>query len=122
MSFDGIGWHDWLRGVDGAQNLVEHAFRLCKEMGFPTGAEMCIHGRNKHVLRQTVKHLGELGCGSLKTVPVSDIGAWHENGYGEAISIPDLFRLYLDYIPYYYEDGMPLRLFWSGLWQQRRQR
>lgn len=115
MSYDAPGWHDWLRGVDGAEEAVDRAFRLCREHGFPTGAEMCIHSHNRHLLRETVNHLGDLGCRSLKTNPVGDVGEWRKNGYGKAISIEELFELYLEYIPYYYEDGMPLSLMLGGL-------
>ena len=66
MSYDGVdGWHDWLRGIPNAGKIVEEAFLRCREKGFTTGAEMCIHQGNKHLLRQTVKRLGELGCRSL---------------------------------------------------------
>ena len=37
-----------------------------------------------------------------------------ENGYGESISLPELYQLYYDYIPKYYEDGMPLALMLGG--------
>lgn len=115
MSYDGVdGWHDWLRGIPNAGKIVEEAFLRCKEKGFPTGAEMCIHQGNKHLLRQTVKRLGELGCGSLKTTPISNVGAWKDGGYGESISLAELYSLYLDYIPHYYEDGMPLSLQLGG--------
>ena len=114
MSYDAPGWHDWLRGVDGAEEAVERAFRLCREAGFPTGAEMCIHAHNKHLLRETVLRLAELGCWSLKTNPVADAGAWREGGYGESVPLDELFRLYLDYIPAYYEDGMPLSIMLGG--------
>ena len=44
MSFDGPkGCHDWLRAVDGAYESVCHAFELCRERGFPTGAELVLH-------------------------------------------------------------------------------
>lgn len=75
---------------------------------------MCIHGGNKHLLRETIKKLSELGCRSLKTNPIADVGAWKEGGYGETISMDELFKLYLDYIPCYYEDGMPLSLQLGG--------
>ena len=51
MSYDGLGWHGWLRGIPGAEEAVDRAFRLYREMGFPTGAEVCIHAGNKHLLR-----------------------------------------------------------------------
>ena len=115
MSYDGVdGWHDWLRGIPDAGKIVEDAFLRCREKGFPTGAEMCIHQGNKHLLRETVKRLAELGCGSLKTNPISNVGAWKDGGYGESISLEELYRVYLDYIPHYYEDGMPLSLQLGG--------
>ena len=115
MSYDGVdGWHDWLRGIDGAGRIAEEAFLRCKEKGFPTGAEMCIHGGNKHLLRETVNRLASLGCRSLKTNPISDVGAWKEGGYGPSISMEELYQLYFDYIPHYYEDGMPLHLQLGG--------
>ena len=114
MSYDGAGWHDWLRGVDGAEEIVDRAFAFCHERGFPTGAEMCLHEGNKHTLRESLKHLGELGVRSVKTNPVSDVGAWREGGYGESISMQDTYQLYLDYIPHYYEDGMPMDVMLGG--------
>lgn len=114
MSYDAPGWHDWLRGVSGAEEAVNRAFSLCREVGFPTGAEMCIHGKNKHLLRETVNHLASLGCRALKTNPVGDVGEWKKNGYGKTISMEELYELYLDYIPHYYEDGMPLTIQLGG--------
>lgn len=43
MSFDGVGQHDWIRGINGAEEAVIQAFKLCREKGFPTAAEMCLH-------------------------------------------------------------------------------
>lgn len=115
MSFDGTeGWHDWLRGVPGATAHIDRAFELCREYGFSTAAEMCLHERNKHVLRDSINHLAAMGCRELKTNPVSDEGAWHDNGYGQSISTEDLYDLYLNYIPQYYQDGKPLRLLLGG--------
>ena len=114
MSYDGEGWHDWLRGIKGAEEIVNRAFALCRDMGFPTHSEMCLHQFNKYTLRDSVKHLGSLGVSSMKVNPVADVGAWHENGYGKSISFKELYQLYLDYIPKYYEDGMPTGIMLGG--------
>lgn len=119
MSYDGEGWHDWLRGIEGAEETVKRAFLLCKKFGFPTGAEMCIHRQNKQTLRQSVRNLANWGCRSLKTNPISNVGAWSEHGYGEAISIAELYETYLSYIPQFYEDGMPLGLQLGGFFSAR---
>lgn len=115
MSYDGVdGWHDWLRGIPNAGKIAEDAFLRCKEKGFPTGAEMCIHSGNKHLIRQTINRLAELGCRSVKTNPISNVGAWKEGGYGESIPMQELYQLYFDYIPQYYQDGMPLSIQLGG--------
>ncbi len=114
MSFDGVGWHDWMRGVPGAEETVDRAFLLCRDMGFPTGAEMCLHRRNLDTLRASVLHLRDVGCAALKTNPAGSVGEWAKNGAGEEIGIPELFQLYLDYVPRYYEDGMPLAIQLGG--------
>ena len=113
MSFDGVGCHDWLRGVPGAEQAVLRAFSLCKERGFPTGAEYCLHKGNLSALRESVKLLVELGCQTLKVNRL--------NVEGEALGIADYaitrdeeFQTYLDYIPQFYEDGAPLSLMLSG--------
>ena len=118
MSFDGVGHHDWLRGVPGAEKYVEAAFKRCRDKGFPTGAEMCLFQANKHTLRESVNKLASWGCRSLKTNPVSNVGAWKENGYSaESVDKDELYQLYLDYIPQYYEDGMPLSIQLGGFFQ-----
>lgn len=77
---------------------------------------MCIHRLNMHTLRESILHLRDAGCGHLKVTPISDVGAWHQNGHksSEPLSFEELFRLYLDYIPSYYEDGMPLAVQLGG--------
>ncbi len=114
MSYDGVGHHDWLRGIPGAEKAVEEAFIRCRDRGFPTGAELCLHQNNKHTLRESVNRLASWGCRHLKVNPVSNVGAWLEGGYGEAMSKEELYQLYLDYIPQYYEDGMPLNIMLGG--------
>lgn len=119
MSFDGVGHHDWLRGVPGAEQAVEAAFLRCRERGFSTGAEMCVFRENMDSLRASVVRLGRWGCSHLKVNPIGNVGAWKEGGYGAAVSTPELYQLYLDYIPQYYADGMPLTLqlggfFWAS--------
>ena len=121
MSFDGVGHHDWLRGIPGAEQIVRDAFLRCKDRGFPTGAEMCIHQDNKHTLRESVNLLASWGCHHLKTNAVSNVGAWKEGGYGEAISMPELYQLYLDYIPQYFADGMPMNLQLGGFFMGYRE-
>ena len=113
MSFDGIGCHDWLRGIPGAEKAVINAFKLCKERGFPTGAEYCLHKDNIHALRDSVKLLGELGCQTLKVNRLSLEGEGLAIA-DKAITVEEEYQTYLDYIPHFYEDGAPLNIMLAG--------
>ncbi|MCL2084301.1 MAG: radical SAM protein [Oscillospiraceae bacterium] len=114
LSFDGIGWHDWLRGVEGAEKEAVAAFKLCRERGFPTGAEMCLHKRNRHTLRDSVNFMASLGVSHVKTNPVSASGDWLDNAGGDSLTLEELYEVYLDYIPRFFEDGAPMGLQLGG--------
>ncbi len=115
MSYDGDdGWHDWLRGIPGAGDAVLRAFDLCHAYGFPTGSEMCIHKGNAHLIRRSIQTLAAHHCRSLKINPVFDSELWRQYGEDKSISIEEAYAAYLDYIPYFFEDGMPLSLMLSG--------
>ena len=55
-----------------------------------------------------------LGVRNVKTNPVSNSGEWLKNGYGYAFDTTELFQYYLDYIPQYYQDNMPMTIMLSG--------
>ena len=116
MSYDGDeGMHDWLRGIDRAGEYVLRAFDLCYERGFPTGSELCIFQKNKHLLRQSINTLAKPHVGSVKTNPVSETELWLKTtGKGQTVDIKELFDLYLEYIPHFFEDGCPMVVQLSG--------
>ena len=118
MSFDGPkAWHDWLRGVDGAHESVRRALALAHERGFVTGTELVLHKGNIDTLRESVNMLGELGVSSLKVNRLNCVGE------GEALSeyaltVEEEYDAYMDYIPHYIEDGMPVPILsLSGLFR-----
>lgn len=115
LSFDGVGWHDWLRGIDGAEKIAINAFRLCHEMGFPTGAELCLHRGNKDTLRESVKLLGDLNVRSLKISPVVAVGEWSAMPSEMSLTDEEVYETYLEYLPKYIEDGRPMGLMLGNL-------
>ena len=79
MSFDGVGCHDWLRGITGAERLVDNAFALCRDMGFKTSCEMTLHRGNMHTIRDSINHLAGLGVRAVKVTPAIEKGEWNRN-------------------------------------------
>ena len=120
MSFDGVGWHDWIRGIDGAEEKVLSAFRLLKEYGVPVTSAMCLHKNNKDTIRESVKLLAEVGCSSLKINVANPSGLW-ENQPEHFLTPEEGYQAYLDYIPQYLEDGMPVNLMLEDVFMYDRE-
>ena len=116
MSFDGIGCHDWLRGVSGVEEAVIRAFKLGRERGFPTGAEYCLRKGNMSAFRESVKLLSDLGCRSLKVNIIKEEGEAVQI-HDEILTQDEEYQFYLDYLPHYYEDRIPMRLMLSGFFK-----
>ena len=115
LSFDGLGWHDWMRGVAGAEQAVWEAIRLCRELGFPVSCEMCLHRGNLEGFSASIRALGRQGVCSVKVSPVSDTALWKSHAQGNRLDFSDYVQAALDYIPQFYRDGMPCDLILSGI-------
>ncbi len=107
ISFDGLGWHDWIRGEEGAEKEAVRAFRLLKERGYYYASSMCLHKHNIGDLRKNINFVAELGLSHLKMNIASPTGRW-KNETSHFITEDEAYQAVLDYIPQYVEDGMPL--------------
>lgn len=114
ISFDGLGHHDWLRGVEGAEKQADKAFRLLQSRGYTCMATMCVHKGNKDSIRETVNYLVSLGVVSLKISAPRELGIWKEYAEKYALSNEEIWQAYREYIPYYFEDGAPIELELDG--------
>ncbi len=115
ISFDGIGCHDWMRGVKGAEEAVVRALELCKKRKFFTDIEMCIHKGNLCMLRESVLQMAKLGVTSMKCGLVAETELWKKNGEGNTLNYRAYVEAMIDYIPHFYEDGMPMNLMLGGV-------
>lgn len=108
ISFDGIGWHDWMRGIAGAEEAALKALKLCHKRGFHTSVGMCIHRGNLHTLPQTVKILQEIGVTYIKTANVDPTELWSFRCEGNAMTRQEYTEAMIPYIKWYYENGRPI--------------
>ena len=123
LSYDGLGAHDRLRGLPGAEDAALRAFERCRAHGFPTAAAMCLYRGNADRLAGSVTLLRSLGCTALKVSGLREQGAARRLG-DEILSQEELFTLLLDYIPRFFADGAGLDLMLDGLfaWNVREGR
>lgn len=113
FSFDGVGWHDWMRGVPGAERVAVDAMRRCRERGIPTAVSMVLCSHNAGCIRETVDLLASLGVGSLKIGNAYPQGEW-EHQKEHWLTQAKTYRAFMDYIPRYFEDGTPISLGLEG--------
>ena len=115
ISFDGVGWHDWMRGIPGAEKAALRALQLCKEHGFYTNIEMCIHRGNQNALAQTIDTLREVGVYRIKTASVMPTDLWRNHSDGNAFTKQEYMEAMIRYIPQYYKSGRPLKVMLSSV-------
>lgn len=109
ISFDGVGWHDWMRGVNGAEESALYALKLCHDRGFTTSVGMCIHRGNLDTFSETVNILSKIGVTCIKTAHIQDTDLWIRYNDGNAMTQQEYIEAMLPYILWYYENGKPIK-------------
>ena len=92
ISFDGIGWHDWLRNRKGAEEDALRAISLCIENGFQVKAQTNVHRKNLECMHETVCVLDEMGVKETRIIRTTEAPRWEQNADGATLS----FREYMD--------------------------
>ncbi len=120
LSFDGLGCHDLLRGVPGSEERTIKALELLKEREYGVSVSMCMHRKNKDVLRQTVNFLASVGVRSMKCGSMQEQGEWLSPEISELhLSKEEELKIFEEYIPQYFEDDAPLSIMLSGAFMYR---
>ncbi len=115
FSFDGIGWHDFLRGVPGAEERTVRALKLLQERKHPVSVSMCIHRKSRPVLRDSVNLLASLGVRSIKVGSMMEMGEWLNPELRDLqLTEEEELEMFLEYIPQYFEDNAPVSIMMSG--------
>ena len=121
LSFDGVGKHDWMRGVIGAEKSAFEAMRRLKDRGYTFACAMCLCRENVGAIRDTANALAVGGCRSLKLQRSMPMGEW-ANQTEHFLTYEETLNAYIDYLPQYKEDGMPLDIQMEGFFAYMRGR
>ena len=115
LSYDGVGWHDFLLWIPGAEERTLKALRLLNERGYKTSVSMCIHRKNAHVLRGSVNLLASLGVSSVKCGSMMELGEWAKDEVKDLqLSHSEEQEIFERYIPQYFDDDAPMTIMLGG--------
>ena len=111
LSFDGVGMHDFLRGIDGAEEKTLNALKLLQERKYVVSVSMSMHRKNASTLRETVKLLASYGVKSMKCGKIMELGEWASPDLKDIqLSRQESLELFESYVPQYFEDNAPLSI------------
>ena len=116
ISFDGVGRHDWLRNVKGAEEVALSAMERAARKGFPVTAHVCVHRGNIDVLRETARKLDEIGVEVMRVIRVSEAPRWMTTSTDSNLEPKEYFDAVLDFLDWYVDSGLkPMLELWSML-------
>jgi len=116
LSFDGIGWHDWLRGIDGAEKRVLDAFMLCRERGYTTVATMTLHKNNIDICNESLRLLDSMGVYRCNVGIARPDGLWAKQTDYFLDREEALHEITEAIIPRYMADKLNMSATFTGLW------
>lgn len=122
ISYDGVGWHDWVRGVEGAQDCAEEAIRTAHAYGLRITAAMCLFQDNVPMIRETVLRLASLGVERIKISPMLAKGAWCEHYSEKTLTHQAFLDTVLEYIPNFLKDGKPCSIDMGGYFNYSKEK
>ncbi len=116
VSFDGIGFHDWLRGRSGAEDLVLDKIRLLCDRGYSVQVHQCVWMSSLDSIRKTVRVMEKMGVYKYRVTPVEPSVRWKQTSPEETIPIEKWQALVPDLAEWWLENDIPMDLDIWGYW------
>lgn len=91
ISFDGVGYHDWLRNRKGAEAEAIEAMRLCIKNGFRVKAQVNIHRMNMNSMLETAMLLDCIGVNEMRLIRTSESPRWTKNAGDACLTFAEYF-------------------------------
>ena len=114
VSFDGVGCHDWIRGIKGTEEKTLAAIRLMKKRGYKIIVTTVLHNGNINSLLPTYELMKELGVNKWKVASIANSGNWTQQK-NNSIDNMAITNEYFKVLEKYKADGMPMAIKLGGI-------
>lgn len=114
ISFDGIGYHDWMRNRKGAEEDALRAIRLCIENGFNVMVQTNVHRRNIGSMLETAKLMDSLGVDVMRIIRTTEAPRWVRNSGNATLKLTEYYDRMLELVSHYINTDCKMELM---IWQ-----
>ena len=116
ISFDGIGFHDTMRGRKGAQEDALRAISLCVENGFPVMVQMQMNRMNLGSILPSLWEMERRGVTIVRVIRTSESPRWEQNAPEQTLSFAQYYDACLSVARAYMDGGGSMDVnFWQFL-------
>ena len=108
LSFDGVGRHDWMRGLHGAEGATIRTIKRLKSRGYGVIVTTVLHEQSMDCLTDTYHRMKALDVDYWRVADVVNTGNWKKTQNTE-VKTTALLDAYVNLIAQMKRDGMPFR-------------
>ena len=110
ISFDGIGYHDWMRNHKGAEKITLDAIKRCINHGFRVMAQTQVNAVNYDSLLPTLKLFDEIGVRQVRLIRTTEASRWFQNAGGATLQMDDYYERMLTLAKQVVENNLNIDL------------
>ncbi len=114
ISFDGIGYHDWMRNCRNAEEDALRAIKLCTENGLDVKIQTNVNRQNLDSMFATAEMLDEMGAKEMRIIRTSEAPRWVENAHGMTLELTEYFDKMLEFTDMYIKSNHKMDI---DIWQ-----
>jgi len=114
ISFDGIGYHNWIRQHPKAEELTIKAIKLCIKNGFRVKAQVQVNRKNLDSMMPTAKLLNELGVSEMRIIRTTEAPRWEKNSPQSSLTIEEYYEEMIKFSKEYIASHMHMVI---DIWQ-----
>lgn len=114
ISFDGIGYHNWMRQNPKAEEKTIEAIKLCIKNGFRVKVQTQVHKKNVDAMMDTVKLLNSIGVYETRIIRTTEAPRWEQNSPDSSLPINEYYDEMIKFVEEYIDLGYQMLI---DIWQ-----
>lgn len=114
ISFDGVGYHNWIRQHPKAEEITLKAIELCIKNGFRVKAQVQVNRKNVDVMMKTAQLLNDMGVVEMRIIRTTEAPRWEKNSPQSSLTIEEYYSRMLEFANEYIHSDMKMVI---DIWQ-----